>query len=164
MPPLLWLIVAGVLLATSCKKEQQTNARSQPIRCVNNLKQISLAFEIWSQDHENRLPFMVSTNAGGTMELCVTNKDGFDLSANRQFQVVAGELRTAKLLVCPYDASKNAATNLENLQTENITYQLRVTPVGGTNAFIVCPVCGAKACYNGKVEGKDEDPHAMRVK
>ena len=42
------------------------NARSQS--CINQLKEIGIAFQTWALDNSAHFPFNVSTNSGGTME------------------------------------------------------------------------------------------------
>src|SRR6185295_4695365 len=38
------------------------------LRCINNLKQVSLSFKQWSLDNNDRFPWQVSTNDGGAKE------------------------------------------------------------------------------------------------
>jgi len=75
----------------------------QKITCVNNLKQIGLAFRIWEGDHGDQYPFNVSTNAGGALELCSPDKDGFDRNAWLYLKTMTNddELTVPLLLICP---------------------------------------------------------------
>ena len=78
--------------------------RSLRINCVCNLKQVGLAFRMWSDDNNNLYPMRALTNqAGGLLFADETN--GF-----RYFQVMSNELSTPKVVVCPAD-SRIAATN-----------------------------------------------------
>ena len=136
----------------------------QKINCVNNLKQIGLAFKIWAIDHGDQYNFNVSTNAGGTMELCAVGKDGFDHNSFLHFKAMTGDelLRVPLLLVCPQDRSKKAATNWASLGPENVTYRLR----SGTNAsdanthaiLAVCPIDGNVLYCDGTVLDKNGQP------
>jgi hypothetical protein len=127
------------------------------ITCVNNLKQIGLTFRLWAIDHHDQFPFNVGTNAGGTREFCVVGNDGFDRSAALHFQVMSNELNTPRLLVCPEDRSKKAATNFACLEARNVTYRIRsganlneaATP---REALIVCPVDGNILYCDGTVK------------
>jgi len=77
---------------------------STRIQCVNNLKQVGLAFRMWSDDNNNKYPMSFYTNdSGGLLFADATN--GF-----RYFQAMSNELSTPKILVCPAD-SRTAATN-----------------------------------------------------
>ena len=51
-------ILAAMLLPALAKAK----GRAQRINCVNNLKQIGLAFRVWALDHEDAYPMAVSTN------------------------------------------------------------------------------------------------------
>lgn len=75
------------------------------INCVNNLRQIGLAYNCWALDYGGRYPMAVSTNEGGTKELETTS------NAFMSFRVMSNELSTPKLLVCPTDTQRHWATN-----------------------------------------------------
>lgn len=157
-------LLLAVALLVGCEREQQDKRIPQKINCVNNLKQIGIAFSLWPRDHGGQYPFNLSTNAGGTLEFCARDKDGFDTNACLHFMVMAGEdyLRVPWLLVCPQDRTKKAATNWTNLNPENITYRLRT----GTNIneattqaiIVVCPVDGNVLYCDGTVAEKKFRP------
>jgi hypothetical protein len=88
---------------------------AQQVTCVNNLKQIGVAFLLWSGDHGDKHPFAVSTNAGGVMEL-VTAKDGLRQNGHLIFQDMSNELTVPLILVCPQDKSKFAAKDWASLR------------------------------------------------
>ena len=122
----------------------KAKAKAQSITCVNNMKQIGLAARIWAGDHNDKFPFNVSTNNGGTLELCERDADGYDRNAARHFQVMSNELNTPKILVCPDDKSKQVADSFKNLDSWNVSYQLRTgDKVNDTNpeeVLIYCPI------------------------
>ena len=125
------------------------------VQCVNQLKMIGLAFRTWALDNNDHFSFNVSTNAGGTLELCVRGKDGFDAHAAAHFQVMSNELSTARILVCPAHSSKRPAGGFGNLQAANVSYLVR----SGTNldeahpdeVLVRCPVHGHVVLCNGSV-------------
>jgi hypothetical protein len=81
----------------------RAKARSSRINCVNNLKQIGVAFVSWSLDSSRQYqqyPMQVSVTNGGTMELVDSGV------VYRHFQVMSNELSTPKILVCPYDSTR----------------------------------------------------------
>lgn len=98
---------------------QGTRRRAQRINCLNNLKQIGIAFRLFAVDHNNRFPQWLSTNDGGTLEF------GADIAAH--FRVLSNELRYAKLLHCPAD-SRRHATDFATLTAANISYFLGMEP------------------------------------
>ena len=80
--------------------------RAALINCINNLKQIDLAFRIWANDHTNNYPMEWAKNGG----------------AYRIFQVMSNEINTPKVLYCPADSKRIRATNFFNLNNDNISY------------------------------------------
>jgi len=138
---------------------ERDKPRKQAINCVNNLKQIGLAFRQWALDNSDRFPFNVATNEGGTWEWCALDGEGFDASAFRQFQVLSNELNTPRILLCPKDKTRKPAKDFASLLPVNVTYRVRSgTNVSDTHpreTLVVCPVDGNKLYCDGSVkEGK----------
>lgn len=102
--------------------------KAQVINSENNLKMIGLAFRIWEGDHNDQFPFNVSQAQGGVKELCETDSDGIEKNPAAIFMVMSNELSTTRILVCPNDPKKQAATGFSNLTANNISYQLRTGP------------------------------------
>ncbi|MCX6928536.1 MAG: hypothetical protein NT154_35805 [Verrucomicrobia bacterium] len=140
------IVVAVFLLGDMLTKLPRDWPQAQRITCVNNLKQIGLAFRTWALDNDGQFPFNVGTNTGGTMEYCERGSDGFDSNAALHFQVMSNELSTPRLLVCPKDSSRKPAAGFHSLQASNVTYRVR----SGTNlnennptaVLALCPVDG----------------------
>jgi hypothetical protein len=130
--------------------------RAESINCINNMKQIGLAYRIWALDHGDEFPFNVSTNRGGTLELCAMGQDGFDSNPALHFQVISNELSTPKILVCAADTKKQPAFTFVNLQPANITYQVRTgTNINENNpqgVLVVCPIHGHVLRCDGSVQ------------
>ena len=96
----LLLVVAALLLPALAKAK----IRGGP-NCVNNLKQIGLAYRIWAGDNNGKYPMQVSVTNGGTMELANGRNAWINLF------VMSNELSTPKLLYCPADNNHVRATN-----------------------------------------------------
>jgi prepilin-type N-terminal cleavage/methylation domain-containing protein len=77
--------------------------RSSEIQCVNNLKQIGLAFRIWEGDNGDKMPMQVPAKKGGAMEPAALG------NAAPVFRVMANELSTPRILICPADADRDVA-------------------------------------------------------
>jgi hypothetical protein len=96
--------VLVVLVATLLPANIGSRRKAMRISCVNNLKEIDVADRIWL-DGPPDYPTQVSITNGGTMELA---EKGI---AYVNFQVLSNELITPKILICPADTSRIAATN-----------------------------------------------------
>jgi hypothetical protein len=169
------LIVCGCLLlfvafmsAMLLPALSKAKARAQQISCVNNLKQVGLAFRIWGADHNDEFPSNVSTNEGGTFELCDRDENGFDRNAWAHLRALANELNSTRILICPGDNSKQAATDFSVLQESNISY----TFISGTNVsdsypdmvLAFCPIHHNVALTDGSVQHMSEDEMNAAVK
>lgn len=140
--------------------------KPQPITCVNNLKQIGLAFITWALDHQDRFPFNQNTNGGGTLELTARGSDGFDSSAALHFQVMSNELSTPRILLCPRDRTTKPARDFSNLRAENVTYRMRsgtnVTASHPGEALVTCPIDGNILHCDGSVTEATTQPEMGR--
>jgi hypothetical protein len=123
--------------------------------CQNNLRQIGLAYKVWALEHNDQFPFNVSTNAGGSLELCDRGPDGFEKNPVVHFRIVSDELSTPSFLMCPNDPAKRPATDFSSLQLNNVCYRLRTgTHINGENpqeVLAVCPIDGNELFCDGNV-------------
>lgn len=167
----LLIAVFGFYLHWNHKRIEQGPVPQQ-ITCINNLKQIGIAFRLWSGDHGDQFPFNVSTNAGGTLELCAADKDGFDSSAYVYLKTMTNELTKPLLLVCPRDQSRQPAATWESLQATNVTYRFHfgtnITERNPEAVLAVCPIDGNVLHADGSVTpGKadeKESEHSLQVR
>ena len=129
---------------------------AQNIKCMNQLKQVGLAFRQWAIDHDDQFPFNVPAAQGGTLEYCQRTPDGFDAKAFRHFQALSNVLGTPALLVCPADTSKQPAAVWGNLDSSHVTYLLRsgtqISDKSPGEVLARCPIHGITLYCDGRVE------------
>jgi prepilin-type processing-associated H-X9-DG protein len=89
--------------------------RGGPI-CANTLKQVGQSFQVWAGDHDNTFPTDIPFKNGGAMEAAASGKP------TTVFQVMSNELDTPKILICPEDKYRHAATDFNGLKCKNISY------------------------------------------
>jgi competence protein ComGC len=94
------LAVLAILVFLLLPQHTGTRVSATRINCVNNLKQVGLAFRIWAGDNNELFPMQVSTNQGGTREW-IGGPNAF-----RHFEVMSNELLTPKVLFCPAEPDR----------------------------------------------------------
>jgi prepilin-type N-terminal cleavage/methylation domain-containing protein/prepilin-type processing-associated H-X9-DG protein len=117
-------ILAAMLLPALAKAK----ARAQRIACVNDLKQVGLAFRVWEGDNNDRYPMAVPAAQGGCSDTAVGfaapgligTPGNFALNfpllgpkgVFGMFVVMSNELNTPKILFCPseYQSTRAQAT------------------------------------------------------
>src|ERR1017187_8674452 len=62
------VMIIAVLAAMLLPALAATRGNSQKITCINNLKQIGLAFRTWEASHGSRFPQAVTWSSGGANE------------------------------------------------------------------------------------------------
>jgi len=106
-----------VVVAVALPMLARSHKKSARLGCVNNLKQVYLGFRIWSGDNDDLFPMQVPLNKGGAMEEAQRG------NVAPIFQVASNELSTPRVLWCPYDRSKTAATNFtSDFGNDKISY------------------------------------------
>jgi len=104
-------VIAMVLLPALARRGN--HGKEPRIKCVNNLKNVGLAYRIYATDNNNHFPaWSMSSNAVSLSSIKITEI----------FQSLSNELSTPKLLICPVDLKRVEAKSFRNLTIKNISY------------------------------------------
>ena len=99
-------ILAGLLLPALSRAK----SKAKRAQCVSNVKQISLGYRFWANDHGDKFPWAVETENGGTKD----TPEWVD-----HFRVCATEFGNTRMLVCPAQRGKRAVETWPRLTGEN---------------------------------------------
>ena len=105
-------ILAGLLIPALMK----ASPRRGGINCVSNLKQIGLAFRMWSNDDGDKFPWQVTVETNGTMELAESP------SVFQHFAAISNELSSPKVLVCNSDTTKSKVSTWAEFNNSHLSY------------------------------------------
>ena len=147
-----------------------SGTKSQKINCINNLKQVGIAFRIWEGNNNGKYPMAVSYTAGGASDY--VNHGGFtpgltaDWAASPYapgmvFMVMSNFLGTPKVLFCPADSIHTAG---EGYAT-NFTYQdllgIPTTPPRGVKPTAEGTASLTKISYFIGGDAVEADPQSI---
>jgi prepilin-type N-terminal cleavage/methylation domain-containing protein len=143
------IAIIAILAALLLPALAAAKRKAQRINCVSNLKQIGIAFRLWSGDNQDRYPMAVQTQYGGARNFEFYSGMGAvpnPYNPNFVFVVMSNECSTPKILFCPADSGLgqpqggyvNATPITRQAATNFITFS-------NTPAFLSYFVCGDAA-------------------
>ena len=98
------IAIIAILAAMLLPALAAAKKKAQKISCVNNLKQVGLAFRIWEGDNNDRYPMQVTYTSGGASEYVGHSGTAANpLNPGMAFMVMSNELSTPKVIFCPSD-------------------------------------------------------------
>jgi len=100
------IAIIAILAALLLPALAAAKRKAQRINCVNDLKQVGIAFRLWEGDNQDRYPMSVQTIKSGALEYVFStlNPDpGTHYSLCSVFTVMSNEVNTPKILFCPAD-------------------------------------------------------------
>ena len=110
------IAIIAILAAMLLPALAAAKRKAQKINCVNNLKQVGLAFRIWEGDNGDKSPMALTSVQGGGQDFIGyagntgTPTAGF-VSVPYVLSCMSNELSTAKVLYCPSDSVRAAGSN-----------------------------------------------------
>jgi prepilin-type N-terminal cleavage/methylation domain-containing protein/prepilin-type processing-associated H-X9-DG protein len=112
------IAIIAILAAMLLPALAAAKKKAQRINCVNNLKQVGLAFRIWEGDNSDHYPMNVANNAGGafygtangTATWAGQSAALMGQYAFTPFMTMSNELSTPKIVMCT-SSQKTANTN-----------------------------------------------------
>lgn len=82
-----------------------TKPRADRVTCVNNLRLVGRACDMWANDHSDRTPWWIDPLEGGTYRHQFQNNAWFNYAA------MSNELATPMILACPSDDKVRVASD-----------------------------------------------------
>src|ERR1700691_2954979 len=93
-------ILASMLLPALARAKQ----KAQRVSCINNMKQIGIAYRIWSNDNGDRFPAQQTEALGGWSGNATISAANAASSMFINYSIMANEMgQSAKIVLCPSD-------------------------------------------------------------
>ena len=114
------IAIIAILAAMLLPALAAAKRKAQKINCVNNLKQVGLAFRIWEGDNNDKFPTQVGSAQGGASEYVTVATP----NVANVFAVMSNELATAKVVFCPADSEigRIQVAGFNGLANANVSY------------------------------------------
>ena len=117
------IAIIGILASLILSAVDQAKQRALRTGCDSHLRQLGIAFQLFTHDHDGKYPMAVPMADGGSLEFV---ENGYAVGgefyfAYRHFQTLSNELGTPNMVICPTD-TRLPATNFAGLQNSNVSY------------------------------------------
>jgi prepilin-type N-terminal cleavage/methylation domain-containing protein/prepilin-type processing-associated H-X9-DG protein len=114
----------GILAALLLPVLGQGQARAERVQCVNNLKEIGIAFHVFAHDHRDNFPMQEPIHEGGSLEFLQNGYlvNGAFYFSFRHFLPLSNVLATPKLLNCPAELTRLPAETFASFRNNNLSY------------------------------------------
>ena len=152
------IAIIAILAAMLLPALAAAKKKAAKIACVNNQKQVGLAYRVWSGDNNDKYPQAVPVSQGGAQDYI--DYQGTAASANNfnpgmVFMVMSNELATPKIVWCSSDSYHT--TNGTVFNYGSVVY---ATPPNGTSLARKNSAPGT-ASYFVNGDGSDVDPQII---
>ncbi len=156
------IAIIAILAAMLLPALAAAKRRAQKINCVNNLKQVGLAFRVWEGDNNDKYPMAVSSTSGGASEYVAHGANtppdatiGNPGNPGMPFMVMSNEIGNQKVLYCTSD-------NYHTTAPTNFSYSDLLgtrAPTGG--ATVAKQSTAGKISYFVNGDATETDPQAI---
>ena len=126
------IAIIAILAALLLPALARAKARAQRIGCTSQIKQVGLAYRLFSNDHGDKFPFDVSEAEGGSRGATAPNNANGG-SAVAIYTTLSNELVTPKVLVCNSDGGKTRASDF--LNDTAVSFGKQANPEDGLSYF-----------------------------
>jgi len=124
------LLVVAAILAVLVLFLQPVNPgrrNSALVVCMSNLKQTVIGFVMWSDDNGVALPWLVSINKGGTLELIPNGR------AADHFLMLSNYVKNPQVLHCPTDLARDLTNNFSGFDNQNLSYFIGLDAIANSS-------------------------------
>ena len=120
------IIVVAVLVAVGLRALRPAKRHPSDINCVNNLKEVGMAYSLWAGDNGDLLPSQQSVSKGGWKELLTNANQGAICWTN--YAIMQNEVgQSPRLVLCPFDERLPAQSFTNDFDNTNVSYFVGVS-------------------------------------
>jgi len=113
------IAIIAILAALLLPVLARAKSKAKTAECINNLKQVGVAFRMWAGDNDGNFPWDVDPAEGGS-------KDSTEWADH--FRACSNELITPNILLCPADKDKTPVDEWPLLAGyDNVSYFVGLT-------------------------------------
>lgn len=94
------IAIIGILASMLLPALSKAKGRALRISCVNNLRQVGLAFRMWADDNDGRFPWRLPAGGGGSRG---------ENEAWKSYILIQNEISTPRVFRCPSDGERDRA-------------------------------------------------------
>jgi prepilin-type N-terminal cleavage/methylation domain-containing protein len=153
-------ILAGLLLPALAKSKD----KAYQARCVNNLKQLGLAIQMYADEHEDRLPGPVWQGLYATY-FDDTARMPYYIAPYLALPAASPTVHTAAMAICTMSVRKGsqppAGTDPTDLR-QHVSYIVSVAVASWTTELLTRPFGYPYGSLPSGLEGVDEQPKKVR--
>ncbi|MGD0085808.1 MAG: prepilin-type N-terminal cleavage/methylation domain-containing protein [Verrucomicrobiota bacterium] len=130
------IAIIAILAAMLLPALAAAKRKAQRISCVSNLRQLGIAFRVWGDDNNGQYPMTVKNTAGGAEDYVYSAANTATIpnyNPAMVFAVMSNTVSDPKLIICPSDSIRSAATNWDSEFITTFTPTPQVPNAANTN-------------------------------